>query len=82
MSPVNPKPFLKVFGAAIREKRTQLAISQEDFAELVGVHRTYLGSVERGERNISLKNIIRISNAFGLKPSALIALAEVDSIQL
>ena len=42
-------------GKVIREKRKELGYSQEAFADICGVHRTYMGSIERGERNISLK---------------------------
>ena len=53
-------------------------MSQEAFAEKVGVHRTYIGSVERGERNVSLDNIVRIASSLGLRASELLALAEVE----
>jgi transcriptional regulator with XRE-family HTH domain len=56
-------------GAVIRKYREDLELSQEDLADLVGVHRTYMGSIERGERNISLLNIRRIASALKLKPS-------------
>lgn len=46
-------------------------MSQETFAELVGVHRTYAGSVERGERNIGLDNISRIASALNVSLSEL-----------
>ncbi|MHB0867738.1 MAG: helix-turn-helix domain-containing protein [Thermoleophilia bacterium] len=66
----------KSFGLAIRERRLQMGVSQEAFAEIVGIHRTYIGSVERGERNISLDNIVRIAEALGITPSDLLADAE------
>ena len=47
----------------IRELRLAKGISQEALADLAGVHRTYMGSVERGERNISLENIVKIARA-------------------
>lgn len=59
----------KQLGAVIREHRESLGLSQEDLADLVGVHRTYVGSIERGERNISLLNIRRIAEVLNLKPS-------------
>lgn len=51
----------KKFGKRIRELRTQKGWSQEKFADEVGVHRTYIGAVERGEQNIALDNIDRIA---------------------
>ena len=51
------------FGTRLREIRLKKGISQERLAELAGLHRTYVSSVERGERNISLENIDRLANA-------------------
>lgn len=65
-------------GRVIRERRTRLGYSQESFADAVGVHRTYVGSVERGERNLSLKNLLGISRGLGIPLSTLIALAEAE----
>jgi transcriptional regulator with XRE-family HTH domain len=64
-------------GEIIRVKRKELGYSQEAFASLCGVHRTYMGAVERGERNLSLMNIIRIANALEVQPSELFALAKL-----
>lgn len=60
-------------GDTIRHHRKLLKISQEDFAELCGLHRTYIGQVERGEKNISFANIQRIATALKLRPSQLLA---------
>lgn len=51
------------FGTRLREVRQQKGISQEKLAELAGLHRTYVSSVERGERNISLVNIEKLARA-------------------
>lgn len=67
----------KQLGNAIRKKRQELDYSQEGFAYQCGVHRTYMGAIERGERNISLMNIIKISNALNIKPSKLLELAKL-----
>lgn len=48
-----------------------LGLSQEDFAELVGVHRTYVGMIERGEKNITLRNIEKFATALGASVHAL-----------
>jgi transcriptional regulator with XRE-family HTH domain len=64
---------LKIIGAEIRRRRLELNLSQEQLAFICNLHRTYIGSVERGERNISLLNIIAISTSLKCKPSILIA---------
>jgi len=53
----------KKFGAKVREARSQLGISQEELALRSDLHRTYIGSVERGERNITLINAEKIAQA-------------------
>lgn len=67
----------KQLGMIIRVSRKEMGYSQEAFASYCEVHRTYIGAVERGERNISLMNIIRIANALKLQPSELFAMAEL-----
>jgi transcriptional regulator with XRE-family HTH domain len=62
----------KLFARNLRHRRLQLGISQEDLAELAGLHRTYVSSVERGERNISIDNIERIATALKLEPASLL----------
>ncbi len=59
------------FGSAVRAKRENLGFSQEQLAELAGMHRTYVGSIERGERNVSLENIVKLCEALRIKPSSL-----------
>ena len=67
----------KRLGVVIRDNRKELGYSQEAFASYCGVHRTYMGAIERGERNISLMNIIRVADALKMKPSELLALAKL-----
>ena len=55
------------FGQKVREERTRLGLSQEDLASRAGVHRTYVGMIERAEKNITLENIQKIARALGLK---------------
>lgn len=61
-----------VLGRNLRRYREACGISQEDFAEVVGVHRTYLGGVERGERNLTLKSVERIAATIGADPIQLL----------
>lgn len=56
----------KAFGERIRELRRQANISQEKFALMIGMDRTYYASVESGKRNIAIENIQKIANGFGI----------------
>ena len=67
---------LEAFGLAVRARRKRLGLSQEGFAAKVGLHRTYVGSVERGERNVSLKNIHAIAAALQTTAARLLGEAE------
>jgi transcriptional regulator with XRE-family HTH domain len=51
------------FGKAVRKRRHKLGVSQEEFADICGLDRTYIGGIERGERNVALVNIERIAKA-------------------
>jgi transcriptional regulator with XRE-family HTH domain len=61
------------FGQKLRQVREQAGISQEKLAQLAGLHRTYVSSVERGKRNISLENIDRLARALGLPMARLVS---------
>jgi len=58
----------RVFGANLRAFRQSRGLSQEQFADAVGVHRTYMGGVERGERNLTLKSVEFLCEAVGVDP--------------
>jgi len=62
---------LERFGARVRAERERQGVSQEELADRAGIHRTYLGGVERGERNIGILNVLRIARALSVRPSAL-----------
>lgn len=66
------------FGYAVKVRREELGLTQEDLADKAGIHRTYLSDVERGTRNLSLVNIERLADALGIKLSELFAAVERD----
>jgi transcriptional regulator with XRE-family HTH domain len=58
----------RIAGANIRAYRTQRGVSQEELADTLGVHRTYMGGVERGERNLTLRSLERLAQRMGVDP--------------
>jgi transcriptional regulator with XRE-family HTH domain len=66
------KASLREFGQRVRKLREAAKWSQEELAEHCGLHRTYVGAIERGERNLALLNIRKIARAFGLTLSKLV----------
>jgi transcriptional regulator with XRE-family HTH domain len=60
------------FGCAMRKFREESGVSQEKLALVCGIHRTYIGSVERGERNISIQNMARIATALKIPLSKIV----------
>ncbi|MCE2394513.1 helix-turn-helix transcriptional regulator [Candidatus Poribacteria bacterium] len=63
--------LLKKFGDRVRSLRNQAGISQEKLAEMAEMHRTYISGIERGERNVSLINIMRLASALNVSVSKL-----------
>jgi transcriptional regulator with XRE-family HTH domain len=60
------KEVLIKFGTKVRDKRLKLGLSQEELASRAGVHRTYIGMIERAEKNITLGNIEKIAKALNI----------------
>ena len=65
--------LLNKFGEKVREERLKRGLSQEELAGKAGVHRTYIGMIERGEKNITLTNINKVANALDLKIDQLLS---------
>lgn len=61
--------YLVQLGAAVRARRIGLALSQEALADYAEIDRSHMGKIERGERNVTFLNIVKIANAFQCKPS-------------
>lgn len=65
-------PLVAVFAANVRRRRSELGLSQEALAERAGVHRTYIGMLERSEKNVTIFNIWRLASALDVPPSDLL----------
>jgi transcriptional regulator with XRE-family HTH domain len=59
--------ILKIFGENVQKYRREKQISQEKLAELAGVHRTYIGMIERAEKNITLRNMEKIAKSLNVE---------------
>jgi transcriptional regulator with XRE-family HTH domain len=67
----NPR-YTREFGRRVRSRREGLGLTQEGLGELAGLHWTYVGSIERGERNLSLLNVLRLAKALKVDPGELV----------
>jgi transcriptional regulator with XRE-family HTH domain len=65
------KPIAKQFGVVVRKLRTNRGMSQEAFADLCGVHRTYMGTIERGEKTVTIETVDKIAKALNIRVSQL-----------
>lgn len=72
------KDILVKFGQHIKYLRQQNHLSQEQLAELAGVHRTYIGMLERGEKNATIETLYKLSTSLGIPMSALLELENID----
>lgn len=69
-------PIARAFGQRVRSLRIEKGVSQEELADRCGVHRTYMGRIERGETNITLTNIHKVARGLGVSPASLLNEAE------
>lgn len=76
--PINPTQcaLVGIFADNVRRQRLELGLSQEELAEKAGVHRTYVGMLERSEKNVTIYNIERIALALGVEPASLLSSPE------
>lgn len=70
--------ILKKFGQRVRKLRIKQGLSQEELAHQADFHRTYIGMIERAERNITLANIEKLAHALGISESELLNFDELD----
>jgi len=73
----NAPEIEKTLGEAIRARRLAQGWSQEELSFESGLHRTYIGAVERGEKNLTVKNLVRIASALGVSGSQLMLFANL-----
>ena len=66
MQEPSPSPSRNILARNLRQLRGERGLSQEALADLAGLHRTYVGSIERSERNVSLDNIDRLASCLGV----------------
>jgi len=66
------KQALVFFGQKIRERRIEIGLSQEALAEQAGLHRNYIGKIERGENNVTFLVLLKLSRALKLSPPELV----------
>lgn len=64
--------YLLKLGKAVHHARVSSGFTQEELAEIAGLHRTYIGGIERGERNVTIENILRISKALQVSCASLV----------
>jgi transcriptional regulator with XRE-family HTH domain len=65
-------PELRAFGERVRALRVEAGMTQEGLAEAAGLHWTYVGQIERGTRNLTLKNVYRLARGLGVPPGRLV----------
>jgi transcriptional regulator with XRE-family HTH domain len=72
MSKDSTQSVRECFGQRVRDMRHDRSISQEELAAIAGVNRTYIGMVERGEKNVTIVTLLRLAEALGARPADLL----------
>jgi len=72
MLSLSKKQIQAVFGRRVKELRSARQISQEALAEKADLHRTYISDLERGNRNVSIENILKLAHGLGVSPTELL----------
>jgi transcriptional regulator with XRE-family HTH domain len=68
--------YIRAFGEAVRQSRKAMKMSQEQFAEASGLHRTFIGQIEQAKKKITIETLVKVANGFAIKPSDLLKVAE------
>jgi transcriptional regulator with XRE-family HTH domain len=75
-------PAHAALGVAIRRRRERLGVSQSQLGAAAGLHRTYMGALERGERNVTIANVIAVARALGVRPSLLVTAVDDPTLEV
>jgi transcriptional regulator with XRE-family HTH domain len=75
-------PAHAALGVAIRRRRERLGVSQSELGATAGLHRTYMGALERGERNVTIANLIAVARALGVRPSLLVTAVDDPALRI
>ena len=71
-----PENYNKLLALAVRKRRKELSLTQEQLGEIAGIHRTHIGFIEQSSRNTTIETLCRVANALDITPSGLLELAE------
>ncbi|HEY9711989.1 MAG TPA: helix-turn-helix transcriptional regulator [Chroococcales cyanobacterium] len=77
----DPEPWLRAVGTAVQERRLALGYSQQELADMAGVHRTYVSDVERGARNVTVITVVKLADALEIEPFKLFRHAEENQLK-
>lgn len=76
-----PENYNKLLAKAVRKRRKELGLTQEQLGETAGIHRTHIGFIEQSSRNTTIETLCRVANALEMTPSELLIVAESHEIK-